>query len=597
VNAQPPDLCCHTRRACRVVPLVLSGILLSLSLAGCTPSEQTPATPALSAHEQLFQEITFDAGLNVRHFSGPTKDYPMPQSIGSGCAFLDANGDELLDILIVAGEASETPSEESLRRCTLLVQKKDGSFEDFSAEAGLAINAFGMGVATGDSDNDGDLDVVITTGAGASFFLNDGTGRFQEMTATAGIVTSRWTTAAAFFDYDRDSWLDLVIVNYVDYISGSICEDGAGRRDYCGPLAFQGTVDRLYRNSGGDGRPGCFDDVTVSSGLINGTGKGLGVVCSDLTGDGQPDIYVANDSEPNRLWVQQPDGSFQDEAVLRGCAVDAQNRPQASMGTVWADLNQDGLMDLFLTHLRGETNTLYRQVSAGVFVDQTSAAGLGPPSLNMTGFGTAAADIDLDGFADLLVANGKVMRSSFLQPAPGGSHWDEYAENNQIFLGRGDAGFSEVINAAEPFIAKAEVSRGLAVGDIDNDGDLDVLVNNTGSVARLFRNVATRKGHWLTVRAIDDSLNRDAIGARIRVTCGNKSWMREVLPNSSYLSSHDSAVHFGVAESVRYDSIDVRWPDHEITWERFDGGPADCAVKLIRGSGRLLQSTPNEPVP
>lgn len=573
---------------------MLSGVLLSLSLAGCTPSEQTPA---LSAPEPLFQEITFDAGLNVRHFSGPTKDYPMPQSIGSGCAFLDANGDELLDILIVAGEASDTPPEESLRRCTLLVRRKDGSFDDFSAEAGLAINAFGMGVATGDSDNDGDVDVVITTSAGASFFLNDGTGRFQEMTATAGIVTSRWTTAAAFFDYDRDGWLDLVIVNYVDYIPGSICEDGAGRRDYCGPLAFQGTVDRLYHNAGGEGRPGCFDDVTVSSGLINGTGKGLGVVCSDLTGDGQPDIYVANDSEPNRLWVQQPDGTFQDEAGLRGCAVDAQGRPQASMGTVWADLNQDGLMDLFLTHLRGETNTLYRQVSAGVFADQTSAAGLGPPSLNMTGFGTAALDIDLDGFADLLVANGKVMRSSFLNPAPGGSHWDEYAENNQIFLGRGDGGFLEVTSSAEPFIAKAKVSRGLAVGDIDNDGDLDVLVNNTGSVASLFRNVATRKGHWLKVRVIDNSLRRDAIGARIRVSCGNRTWIGEVLPNSSYLSSHDPAVHFGVAESVRYDSIDVKWPDHETVWERFDGGPADCAVKLIRGSGRPVPSPTSEPVP
>lgn len=563
---------------------LISVALLSLLLFGCSNPDQTPAG---SSGRELFEEITVKAGLKVRHFSGPTDNYSMPQSMGSGCAFLDANSDGRLDILVVPGEAALA---EDARLCALLLQKPDGTFDDFSTAAGLTINAFGMGVAAGDADNDGDVDVVITTSRGAQLFVNDGTGRFQDVTESAGIATSRWTTAASFFDYDRDGWLDLMIVNYVDYIPGSICEDGAGRRDYCGPLAFQATVDRLYHNAGADGRLAGFDDVTVSGGLIQAASKGLGVVCSDLTGDGRPDIYVANDSEPNRLWVQQANGTFQDEAELRGCAVDAHFRPQASMGTVWADMDRDGSADMFLTHLRGETNTLYRQASPGVFVDQTSTTGLGQASLNFTGFGTAAVDIDLDGFLDLLVANGKVMRSPLAKPVPDSTHWDEYAERNQIFLGRAGAEFVEVTDSSEPFNKRIEVSRGLAVGDVDNDGDLDVLINNTGTTARLLQNVATRKGHWLNIRVVDRSLRRDAVGARIRVTCGDHAWWGEVQPCLSYLSCHDSRVHFGLGAESRYDFIDVKWPDRDGTWERFDGGTADRQIELTRGSGTQLQA-------
>ncbi len=561
-------------------------LAICLCMFGCA-HESAPSDPGqpAQASSPLFEEISLQAGVSVRHFAGPTDEYPMPQSMGSGCALLDVNGDNRLDILIVAGEASDKVNATDKRMCSLLIQDADGRFTDRTSQAGLTVKGFGMGVAVGDIDNDNDLDILMTSFLGASLFRNDGSGQFQDITEIAAVSAARWSTAAAFVDYDRDGWLDLMVTNYVDYVPGSICEDGAGRRDYCGPLAFKGTVDRLYHNLGRVGKPGIFLDVTAECGLVTGPTKGLGLICSDLNDDGLPDLYVANDSEPNRLWIQQTDGTFRDEAEIRGCAVDVHGKPQASMGTLFADLDGDGLKDIFLTHLRGETNTLYRHAVAGIFVDHTAATGLGNPSLNYTGFGTAAVDIELDGDLDLLVANGKVMRAPLLVPEPLSSHWDEYAERNQIFLNDGAMQFTELTDLTEPFLKDVEVSRGLATGDIDNDGDIDVLISNTASRVQLFRNVAVRKGHWLTVRAIDPNLRRDSIGAKIVVNCGSRRWAAEVLPGTGYLSSHDLRVHFGIGECTEYDFIEVQWPDSQNSRERFEGGPVERQVDLVRGTG------------
>lgn len=586
-----------------VLPAVWLPAVWLLMVTGCGPAEIRPVPAPTTEYVPLFQDVTQEVGLTVSQTAVPRDDFPMPQIMGSGCALLDANQDGRLDILVVPGElppsapaatAAATP-DRAQQNCPFFLQQADGSFLDQTAEAGLQLSAHGMGTVVGDVDNDGDLDVGITTTSGLQLFLNDGAARFRNVTAAAGVATTRWATAAALTDFDRDGWLDLLVVNYVDYFPGSICQDGTGRRDYCGPLSFAGTVDRLYRNLGGAGQPAVFQDVTVSSGLAEAVGKGLGAICSDLNGDGLVDLYIANDMEPNRLWIQQADGRFQEEAELRGCSVDLQGKPQASMGTVWQDLNADGLHDIFLTHLRGETNTFYQQLNSGIFLDQSGASGLGSASLDFTGFGVAAPDLNLDGRADMVIANGRVMRAPLLQPEPGASHWEEYAERNQIFLNSGEGQFTEVVAPQEPFLQPVEVSRGLAVGDVDNDGDSDVLVCSTSAPVRLFRNVAPREGHWLTLRVMDPAGHRDAIGARVTVHCGPRQWTQEVQPNVGYLSSHDLRLQFGLGPVQSVDAIDVVWPDGARDAERFPGGAVDRQLELRRGSGNLL--TPGSPAP
>jgi hypothetical protein len=510
----------------------------------------------------------------------------MPQIMGGGCAMFDADGDGRLDILLVPGGGPQVAGSPAELPVPVFLQTETGSFEP-ADNSGLVISAYGMGATTADIDNDGDIDVLLTTASGPRLFLNDGTATFSDATQETGISSPRWSAAAAFTDYDRDGWLDLLVVNYVDYFPGSVCEDGTGRRDYCGPLSFTGTTDRLYRNLGGDTATVRFKDVSIESGLTSTAGKGLGVLCTDMTGDGRIDFYIANDMEPNRLWVQQAEGRFVDEAALRGCATDLHGRPEASMGSLWQDLNQDGNLDIFLTHLRGETNTYYQQIAPGIFQDLSESTGIGTGSLNFTGFGTAAVDIDLDGRLDVLIANGRVMRAPLLTPEPAETHWMEYAERNQILLGNSDKTFRDSFVSTEPFTAGASVSRGMATGDIDEDGDVDVLVLNINAAPQLYQNVAPKRGHWLSVRVRDEHLNRDAIGARVTVTCGDQAWHSELLPNSGYQSSHDPRLFFGLGRHTVYSSISVQWPDAACETEVFKGGATDQHLTLTRGAGSL----------
>ncbi len=576
-------------------------LVLTAFVAGCgrereSNSGSSPSTKS-GAAASLFSEVAAKRGLNWSHSAGAYDSFPMPQIMGSGCAFLDANGDDLLDVLLVGGvdqSSSEEPEDStSSAVVSLFLQNQDGEFEDHSATAGMLVNGYGMGATTGDFDNDGNVDVLITTTSGPVLFRNDGDGRFVNVTERAGLESQRWSSAAAFTDYDRDGWLDLLIVNYVDYFPGSICEDGTGRRDYCGPLAFSGTTDRLYRNLGGSGSVGLFLDTTIASGLALGAGKGLGAVCTDMTGDGRVDFYIANDQEPNRLWVQRPNQTFRDEAELRGCATDIQGRPQASMGSTWCDLDADGKNDLFLTHLRGEMNTFYKNIAPGLFVDQTGSSGLGSGTLNFTGFGVAAPDINLDGNRDVVVANGRVMRAPLLSPIPAKSHWSEYAERNQVFLGSDSGQFRELSTDREPFTSDALISRGLATGDFDKDGDVDILISNVNGPSQLFENIGPRSGHWLTVRLFDPVRKRDSIGASVTLSCGSRRWHLELNPNNGYQSSHDMRLHFGTGGIDRFNYIDVIWPDGDRETERFPGGPLNSHLILRRGQGGRQSNTRN----
>jgi hypothetical protein len=455
-----------------------------------------------------------------------------------------------------------------------------------------------MGVTAGDIDNDGHIDVYISGYGGGRLFRNrgkDADGRwlgFEDVTRSAGVEQPRWGTSCAFVDYDRDGWLDLVVVNYVDYDPSVPCGEASGRRDFCHPGTFAGTATRLFRNRGRgpDGRWLGFEDVTVTAGLAGAPGPGLGVVCADFNGDGWPDILVANDARPNHLWINQHNGTFKEMAVQRGIACNVLGQPQANMGIALGDVDGDGRLDVFITHLTEESHTLWRQDSQGprgYFLDATARAGLASPRWRGTGFGTVLADFDHDGWLDLAIVNGRVTRG---KPAAGPdvpAYWRPYAERNQLFVNQGKGRFRDVSPANVPFCGSAAVSRALVWGDFDDDGGVDLLVTTVAGRARLFRNVAPKRGRWLGVRAIDPRLRRDAYGARVIVTAGSRRWVAEVCPGQSYLSSGDPRVHFGLGQIERIDELRIDWPDG--LKETFVPGGLNRHVTLLRGQGKKVE--------
>jgi hypothetical protein len=325
--------------------------------------------------------------------------------------------------------------------------------------------------------------------------------------------------------------------------------------------------------------------VTLQSGLGRLAGPGLGVVCADFNGDHWPDIFIANDGKANHLWINQRDGTFKEEALLRGLAYNGLGQAQANMGIALGDVDGDGLFDLFVTHLADELHVLWKQGPAGQFHDQTAAAGLASPGWRSTGFGTVFGDFDLDGALDLALANGSVKHSAMARRSADTSFWHQFDERNQLFAGDGTGRFRDLSAQNEPFCGTGAVSRGLACGDLRNEGVLDLLVTSVAGPARLFRNVAPRRGHWLVIRAVDPSLGgRDAYGAEITVHAGPRRWLRLVNPGYSYLCSNDPRAHFGVGQAARVDAIDVVWPDG--SEERFAGQAADQAIVLRKGEGK-----------
>jgi hypothetical protein len=538
--------------------------------------------PVPAAEPPWFTDVTAQVGLDFVHDPGPIDDrYFLPQIVGSGAALFDFDGDGLLDLYLV-NNGGPTGRPNALYR-----QLRDGTFCDVSRGSGLDFAGHCMGVAIADVNNDGLPDVLVTGFGRLRLFLNQGAGRFLDVSEQAGLVSSLWSTSACFFDYDRDGWLDLVVVNYLDYDPAWPCANSSGERDYCHPKVFPGTVARLYRNvtgRTGAARPSAirFEDVTVSSGLGRQPGPGLGVACADFDGDGWPDIFVANDAHPNHLWINRRNGTFQEQAVSRGVAHDGVGRSLANMGVALGDTHGTGLFDLFVTHLTEETNTLWRQDPRGTFVDRTAVSGLSRPHWRGTGFGTVLADFNQDGLLDVAIANGRVVRAR-TPPGSGGSFLDAYAERNQLFAGDGPGRFRDISPTTPALCGTPNVGRGLCVGDINGDGSLDLLLTTVGGPARLLRNTAPDRGHWLLVRAVDPALKRDAYGAEVVVRAGGQRRVAWVNPGQSFLCSNDPRAHFGLGSSSSVEDICILWPDG--TRERFPGGPADRSLVLRKGEG------------
>jgi hypothetical protein len=521
-------------------------------------AEISAEAPSDAEKGSLFSERAEALGLDFVHFNGMVGKYYYPEMMGGGAALFDYDGDGDLDLYLVQGEmlGGEEPTEalfpsrhseltDRLYRNDLLVSpegRAEPRFVDVTRSMGLEARGYGMGVASGDFDNDGWLDLYVTNFGSNRLLRNRGDGTFEDVTDRAGVDDARWSVGATFFDYDRDGRLDLYVGNYLDYrIAGDkVCLDAAGARDWCGPMTYGGVTDRLFHNRG----DGTFEDVSGSSGVGRLRGRGLGAVVADFDRDGWLDLYVTNDGEPNYLWINQRDGTFRDEALISGCAVSGDGLPQASMGVDAGDYDGDGDLDLFMTHLTGETNALFRNEGDLSFTDVTASAGGGPPSLPFTSFGTRWFDFDNDGLLDLITANGAVKTIGELAQAD-----DPYPlhQKKLLFHHLRGGSFDEIGATAGVAFEPSETGRGAAFGDVDNDGDTDVVVFNSNGPARLLVNQIGETFAWLGSSV--GSRRSAAISEIILQTVDGRTLLRRVGTDGSYASASDSRVVFGLGDS------------------------------------------------
>ena len=510
-----------------------------------------------------FRDVAQARGVGFVHLSGASDEKFFPEIMGSGGLFLDFDNDGWLDLFLVDGGSFADPAVARRAQHRLYRNRGSGAFEDVTAASGIRHRAYGMGACAGDVDNDGLIDLYVTNVGPNVLYRNTGGGRFTEIPNAGGAAGEKWSTSCAFADFDRDGSLDLFVTDYVDAPAADNRFCGVSGpppvRDYCHPLIYPPLTNAVYRNTG----RGTFEDISASSGVGRHRGNGLGVAVADVDDDGWPDVFVANDGMPNFLFhnesasAQGSGGTgritFTEIAGLAGVAVSQDGKAKAGMGTAFGDFAGNGRPGLIVTNHETEMHSLFLNAGEGLFSDVTLRTGVGPVTRPYVGFGVAFLDYDNDTRPDIAIANGHVMANAAQLRAGA-----KYAQRNLLLRNTGER-FVDVKGAAGPGFGPELVSRGLAAGDIDNDGDVDLLITNNGAAPNLLLN-AGGAANAILVRAIGEKTNRSAIGARIVVTVGPRRQQRDVQSGSSYLAQNDLRAHFGLGQATRVDRLEVRWP-------------------------------------
>ncbi len=531
-----------------------------------------------------FVDIAASAGITFRHENAFSDQKYLTETMGSGCAWIDYDQNGLLDLYLVNGLKPGHVSRSALYR-----NNGDGTFTDVTGHAGVGSEGlFGMGVAVGDYDNDGFPDLFVLGYGRCILYHNNGNGTFTDVTAHAGVANGGlWASSAAWFDYDNDGRLDLVIANYLDwspqnnYYCGS---RGAGMRSYCHPNDYHGQPPSLYHNNG----DGMFTDVSRRSGLAAKPSSGLGIVTFDYDGDGWQDIFIANDAQPNSLFHNNRDGTFTEVGYEAGVAVSEDGVTESGMGTDAADASGNGRMDLMVTHLDQQVARFYRNEGHGIFEDATFSSKLSYSTFHASEFGAKFLDYDNDGRRDIFMAGGHVL-DNIERYHPG----VRFAEPKLMFHNEGSGLFTDVSNQLGPDFRTPSVGRGAAIGDFDNDGDLDILVSNNGGAPQLLRNDGGNANHWLEILLIGTRSNRDGVGARVRLSAGDLTLSDQRKGGMSYQSAQDPRLHFGLDGRTRIDVLEIRWPSGTVT--RLTGLPCDQIIAIKEGAGIVPCSFPRVP--
>jgi len=548
---------------------LLATTLIALGLSAA------PASPP------VFSDVTAASGIKFRHVNGAFGKKFLPETLGSGCAFLDYDNDGWQDILLI--NSTHFPSQAGAAGYPALYHNnKNGTFTDVTREAGLAVEMYGMGVAAADYDNDGNVDIYVTALGQNRLFRNQGGGKFKDVSAAAGVGHEGFSTGAMWLDYDRDGHLDLFVADYVEWTAANdlFCSLDGKSKSYCTPESYKGRSPTLYHNRGN----GTFEDVTKKAGLLDPASKALGVALIDVDDDGWPDIFVANDTQPNRLYRNRRDGTFQDMGMTAGVAFNEAGVARAGMGVDAADIDGSGRQTLVIGNFSNEMMSLYVNDGKGLFIDEAPSSGIGRASLLTLTFACFFFDYDLDGLPDIFAANGHVADDiNTVQPKI------TYAQPAHLFRNAGKRRFEEVTAKSGAALQQRVVARGAAYADIDNDGDLDLLVTTNNGPARLLRNDGGNRSKMLRMKLIGSTSNRDAIGTKVKITAADGSILRGMVKTgSSYCSQSELPLTFGLGSAAAVKAIEVTWPNGKV--ETLSGADASQTITVQEGKGIIARA-------
>jgi enediyne biosynthesis protein E4 len=560
-----------------------TGIQPALKAAQLAKTQDTPAIPVRYTDVREAAKITFQQD------STQTEEKYYLETMGTGVAWIDYDQDGLMDVYFIQSAATDIYKPPHPLRSALYHNNGDGTFTDVTDKAGVGGEGhYGQGVAVGDFDNDGYPDLYVTGYGRAILYHNNGNGTFTDITAKSFVGDEGgWSTSAGWFDYDKDGWLDLVVTNYIDWNAKNNIwcgERRPGYRSYCHPGNYKGQHIKLYHNN----HDGTFTDVSDASGVGKPEAKGMGVVLADFNNDGWPDIAVANDSWPNFLFLNKHNGTFEDVSLVSGMAASEDGRYEAGMGIDAADVDGDGWMDLYITHLDFELNRLYRNSHDGTFTDETFRSRIGNKAVLLSGVAMKFLDYDNDGWNDILQLNGAMLDNVSLY------HGEvSYKEPLLMYRNLGKGEFDKVSDSLGPDFIHPIVGRGLATADYDNDGDIDIVTNNRGDFPSLLRNDGGNANHWLTVQLIGTKSNRDGIGASLKLTATGFVQVEQAKGGMSYMSASDPRIHFGLGKRMKIESLEITWPSGQV--DRLTNVPVDQIIAFKEGAGIVPHPFPKIP--